>query len=47
MNELSREHKLLKVEQDKSEKLLLNILPEEIAHRLKESLASGKQTLTT
>jgi adenylate cyclase len=33
--ELDEQHQLVKVEQEKSERLLLNILPQPIAHRLK------------
>ena len=37
MEALDREHRLLQVERAKSERLLLNVLPEPIAARLKES----------
>jgi adenylate cyclase len=37
MAALDREHRLLQQEQDKSERLLLNVLPREIADRLKET----------
>jgi adenylate cyclase len=36
LSELAREHKALELEQDKSERLLLNVLPEPVAARLKE-----------
>ncbi|MGI8460972.1 MAG: adenylate/guanylate cyclase domain-containing protein [Solirubrobacterales bacterium] len=35
--ELARQHLALEVEQEKSERLLLNVLPEPVANRLKES----------
>ena len=37
MEALDREHRLLQAEQEKSERLLLNVLPKEIADRLKET----------
>jgi adenylate cyclase len=39
LTELDREHAALEVEQAKSERLLLNVLPEPVANRLKESEA--------
>lgn len=36
MSELEREHRALEIEQGKSERLLLNVLPEPVAARLKE-----------
>jgi class 3 adenylate cyclase len=49
MAELDRQHKLLQIEQEKSERLLLNILPKPIADRLKSenrSIADGFSEVT-